>query len=167
MMTLDMPLSLLIQQLYDSPLATAIRESNNLFPVLQTFHIVGTILLAGAIAVVDLTLLRVLFRGTAPRTLTRSLLPITWLGFAVMLISGGLLFIAQSARVYTNVFMQLKLGMLAIALLNVALFHATTFRNASHWSDASNAPKSARAFAAVSLLSWTAVIVTGRFIAYF
>src|SRR5687768_2571908 len=99
-----MSLSVLIQHLYDSPIATAIRESNNLFPVLQTFHILGTILLAGAIAIVDLTLLRVLFRGTPPETLSRSLLPITWLGFAVMLISGGLLFVAQSARIYTNIF---------------------------------------------------------------
>lgn len=162
-----MSLSVLIQHLYDSPVATAIRESNNLFPVLQTFHIVGTILLAGAIAIVDLTLLRVLFRGTPPETLSRSLLPITWVGFGVMLISGGLLFVAQSARIYTNFFMQLKLGLLAIALLNVALFHATTFRNAARWSNASEAPASARAFAAVSLVSWAAVIVTGRFIAYF
>lgn len=162
-----MSLSVLIQHLYDSPIATAIRESNNLFPVLQTFHIVGTILLAGAIAIVDLTLLRVLFRGTAPETLSRSLLPITWLGFAVMLVSGGLLFVAQSARIYTNIFMQLKLGLLAIALLNVALFHATTYRNAARWSNASEAPASARTFAAISLASWTAVIVTGRFIAYF
>lgn len=162
-----MSLSVLIQHLYDSPVATAIRESNNLFPVLQTFHIVGTILLAGAIAIVDLTLLRVLFRDTAPSTVSRSLLPITWLGFAVMLISGGLLFVAQSARIYTNFFMQLKLALLAVALLNVALFHATTFRNAARWSSASDAPVSARAFAAVSLVSWTAVIVTGRFIAYF
>ncbi|WP_116809799.1 DUF6644 family protein [Steroidobacter cummioxidans] len=162
-----MSASAVIQHLYDSQIATSIRESNDLFPVLQTFHIVGTILLAGAIAIVDLTLLRVLFRGTAPETLTRSLLPITWLGFAVMLISGGLLFAAQSARIYTNFFMQLKLGLLAIALLNVALFHATTFRNAIRWNDASEAPASARVFAAVSLASWTAVIVTGRFIAYF
>ncbi|HEY0686116.1 MAG TPA: DUF6644 family protein [Steroidobacter sp.] len=162
-----MSLSVLIQTIYDSPLATAIRESETLFPVLQTFHIVGTILLAGAIAIVDLTLLRVLFRDTAPESISRSLLPITWLGFAVMLISGGLLFIAQLARVYTNMFMQLKLGLLAVALLNVALFHATTFRNATRWSNAAEAPASARAFAAISLASWTAVIVTGRFIAYF
>lgn len=75
--------STLIEHLYDSQLATAIRESNNLFPVLQTFHIVGTILLAGAIAIVDLTLLGALFRTVAPVTLTRSLLPLTWIGFAV------------------------------------------------------------------------------------
>ena len=63
--------------------------------------------------------------------------------------------------------MQLKLALLGIALLNVALFHATTFRSAAQWRQARQVPRSARAFAAVSLLSWTAVIVTGRFIAYF
>lgn len=157
----------LIQHIYDSQLATSIRESDNLFPVLQTFHIVGTILLAGTIGIVDLTLLGALFRTTPPETLTRSLLPLTWIGFGVMLLSGGLLFIAQSASIYTNIFMQLKLALLGIALLNVALFHATTFRSAAQWRQARQVPRSARSFAAVSLLSWTAVIVTGRFIAYF
>jgi len=157
----------IIQQLYDSQLATAIRESNTVFPLLQTFHIVGTILLAGTIAIVDFTLLGLLFKRTAPVALTRSLLPVTWLGFAVMVISGGLLFIAQSARIYGNVFLQIKLLLLLTALLNVALFHTTTFRNAPRWPAANAAPASAKAFAVVSLISWTAVIVTGRFIAYY
>lgn len=156
-----------IQYLYATALATAIRESATVFPVLQTFHIVGTILLAGTIAIVDFTLLGALFRTTAPHTLTRSLLPLTWLGFAVMLLSGTLLFIAQCARIYTNIFMQLKLGLLALALVNTALFHATTFRKAPTWRTPGDVPLSAKAFAALSLLSWAAVIVTGRFIAYF
>src|SRR3954447_18535340 len=88
----------LVQQLYDSPVATAIRESDNLFPILQTFHILGTIALAGASAIVDLRLLNVAFRREAPAAVAESLLPVTWVGFVIMALSGGLLFAAQSAK---------------------------------------------------------------------
>ncbi len=156
-----------IQSLYDSPLATAIRESDNLFPILQTFHIIGTIALAGTIAIVDLRLLNVLFRREAPAHVAQSLLPITWIGFAIMVVSGGLLFIAQSARIYENVFLRIKALLLVLALVNVAIFHATTFRRITEWGGATSPPASARLFAMLSLLSWTGIIVTGRFIAYF
>jgi hypothetical protein len=155
----------LVQQLYDSPLATAIRESDNLFPILQTFHILGTIALAGAIAIVDLRLLNLAFRREAPAAVAESLLPITWVGFAIMAVSGGLLFAAQSAKIYENAFLRAKLLLLALAIANVVLFHSTTFRHVRSWDG--DTPPSARVFALVSLLLWTAVIVTGRFIAYF
>jgi hypothetical protein len=156
-----------IQTLYDSSLATAIRESDNLFPILQTFHIIGTIALAGAIAIVDLRLLNVLFRREAPAQVAQSLLPITWIGFVIMVVSGGLLFIAQSARIYENVFLRIKALLLVLALVNVAIFHATTFRRIAEWGGVTPPPASARLFAMLSLLSWTGIIVTGRFIAYF
>lgn len=158
----------LVQRLYDSPLATAIRESENLFPILQTFHIVGTIALAGAIAIVDLRLLDVLLRREAPARVAESLLPITWVGFAIMGVSGGLLFVAQSARIYENTFLRIKAVLLVLALLNVALFHATTYRHIQSWGpDGVAPPVSARLFAGLSLVLWTGIIVTGRFIAYF
>lgn len=157
----------IIQRLYDSPLATAIRESDNLFPILQTFHILGTIALAGAIAIVDLRLLNVAFRREAPAALAQSLLPVTWVGFAIMFVSGGLLFVAQSAKIYENIFLRVKLLLLVLALANVALFHATTYRNIRAWGGVVAPPVSARSFAALSLALWTGVIVTGRFIAYF
>ena len=157
----------LIQQLYDSPISTAIRESDNLFPILQTFHIVGTIVLAGAVAIVDLRFLGLVLRREQPAAVARSLLPITWVGFGIMLISGGLLFAAQSARIFENVFLRAKAVLLVLALANVVLFHSTTYRHVRNWGGAVPTPRSARAFAGLSLVLWAAVIVTGRFIAYF
>jgi hypothetical protein len=156
-----------IQQLYDSPLATAIRESDNLFPILQTCHILGTIALAGAIAIVDLRVLNVVFRREPAAAVAQSLLPITWVGFLIMAVSGSLLFVAQSAKIYGNTFLRLKLLLLFLALANVALFHSTTYRHIHAWSGDTAPPVSARMFASLSLLLWAGVIVTGRFIAYF
>ena len=161
------PFAEAIQRLYDSPLSTAIRESDNLFPILQTLHILGTIALAGAIAIVDLRLLNVIFRREPPVVVAQSLLPITWVGFAVMAVSGGLLFAAQSARIFENVFLRVKLLLLILALANVALFHSTTYRAIRQWPGDVSSPLSARLFASISLVLWAGVIITGRFIAYF
>lgn len=156
-----------IQQIYDSPISTAIRESDNLFPILQTFHILGTIALAGAIAIVDLRLLNVIFKREAPAAVAESLLPVTWVGFVIMVLSGTLLFAAQSAKIYENNFLRAKLLLLVFAIGNVVLFHSTTYRNIRNWSGVSGPPLSARTFASLSLVLWAGVIVTGRFIAYF
>ncbi len=85
-----------------------------------------------------------------------------------MVVSGGLLFAAQSAKIYENVFLRAKLLLLVLALLNVALFHSTTYREHSllERHGARRRPRRV-AFALMSLLLWTGVIVTGRFIAYF
>ena len=155
-----------IHAVYEWPVATAVRESELAFPVIQTFHIIGIALMAGTIAIVDLRLLGVLFRRLAPVTVARPLLPVTWIGFAVMVASGGLLFIAQSEKIYGNVFLRIKLLLLVIAGLNVILFHSTTYRAIEAWG-LGTVPASARAAGLASLLLWAAVIVTGRLIAYY
>jgi hypothetical protein len=84
-----------------------------------------------------------------------------------MALSGGLLFAAQSAKIYGNVFLRVKALLLVLAIANVVLFHSTTYRNVRAWGGSVAPPASARAFALLSLMLWTGVIVTGRFIAYF
>lgn len=156
-----------VRAVYEWPLSVAIRESEWLFPVLQTFHILGLVLLVGVIAIVDLRLLRAILRDESPGFLARRLLPITHVGFAVTLASGVLLLAAQGAALYFNVFLRVKLLLLGAALLNILLFHATVFRSASVWDFTAPIPRAASAFAAISLAFWTGVVLTGRYIAYF
>ncbi len=155
-----------IHWVYEWPIATAVRESELAFPVIQTFHIIGIALMAGPIALVDLRLLGVVFRRLAPVTVARPLLPVTWVGFAVMVISGGLLFVAQSEKIYENLFLRIKFGLLIVAGINVLLFHSTTYKAIETWG-AGAIPRSARAAGLASLLLWAGVIVTGRLIAYY
>jgi hypothetical protein len=157
----------LIHGVYDSPLPTAIRESEIAFPVIQTFHILGILLMVGSIAVVDLRLLGVLLRQRPVIDVARPLLPFTWIGFGVMALSGGALFAAQAEKIYGNIFLQVKFALLIIAGINVVVFHSTTYRSIEDWGAAISPPSSARIAGALSLLLWSAVIVTGRFIAYY
>jgi hypothetical protein len=45
------------QWLNDTQLGTAIRESDVVFPLIETVHVLGIALLAGTVAIVDLRLL--------------------------------------------------------------------------------------------------------------
>lgn len=156
-----------VRAIHEWPLSAAVRESEWLFPILQTLHIFGLVLLLGVIAVFDLRLLGLLLPRQAPGPLARWLLPLGRWGFALVFASGTLLLMAQSASLYFNGFLRIKLLLLAAALVNVALFHAGTFRSVNEWGDGTPVPRSAAAFGGASLLLWIGVLVTGRYIAYF
>jgi len=157
-----------IQVIYDSPLPTSIRESEWTFPVIQTFHILGLLLFYGAIALVDLRIVGAVLKERPARDVADGLLPVAWAGFAVMAISGGLLFAAQAAKIYTNAFLLAKFGLILLAGLNLVVFHRFTGRAIATWGrEGGVTPVYARVSAGLSLLLWTGVIVTGRFIAYF
>jgi len=142
--------------------AQAMRTGTWLYPAVETVHIVGFVLLVGAVAMFDL---RVLGFGRAlpPDALARHLLP--WSAGSLLLVvpSGLLLFAAQAADMLRNPVFLLKMGLVAVAGLNALAFHLGTW-----WrSRGSGAPTpAARLNAALSLLLWVAVIACGRMLAY-
>jgi hypothetical protein len=147
---------------------TALRESEIVFPLVQTVHIVGLGLLAGTIAILDLRLLGLVLRDQPADRLARQLLPFTWSGFAIMAGSGSLLFAAQAEKVWSNVYLQIKLVLLLIAGLNMLAFHLTSYRRVSEWGTiGAEHPAAVKAAAAGSLLLWAGIITAGRFVAYF
>lgn len=150
----------------DSAIGTQIRESDNLFSVIETVHVLGIVVMAGTIAIADLRLLGVALKEAPASEVVDPLVRITWLGFAVMLASGALLFWAEAAKLYWNTAFRIKLALLALAAANAWIFHATTYRRVSRWDTAAATPAGARVAALCSLALWSAVIVCGRAIAY-
>src|SRR5579862_2708618 len=104
--------------LYDSYVGTTIRESANLFPVIETVHVLGITLLVGTVAVMDLRLLGVVLRGEKFSDVAGSILPLVWTGFVVMFASGFLLFWSEAAKSYGNAAFRIKLLLLLLAGLN-------------------------------------------------
>ncbi len=152
--------------LYGTPFGTAIRESTYAFPAIETVHTLGIMVLVGTIAVVDLRLLGLSFKDTPVSRLYRQIIPWTWGGFAVMFVSGLLLFASEAKTNYTNTPFRIKLLLLILVGLNPLLFHTTTFRKVQTWDLARTTPLRARLTAIISLCLWSGIIVTGRLIAY-
>jgi hypothetical protein len=98
--------------------------------------------------------------------MSTELLRITWGAFAVSAFTGSLMFITN-ARVYAhNTSFQVKMVLLALAGLNMAVFHLTAGRSVATWDKAPAAPQAGRISAAVSLALWLGIILAGRVIGF-
>jgi hypothetical protein len=137
------------------------------FPVIETVHVLAICLIAGTILTVDLRVGGLMFRDQPLSRFTRALLPYTWYGFALMVITGVPLFCAEAAKLYGNPAFRLKLVLLGMAALNALLFHRTVYRRLQEHYRHGTAPFTAQVFAAVSALLWSGIIVAGRLIAVF
>jgi hypothetical protein len=155
------------QWLYDLPWVVDLEESNNLFPIIESIHVLGIGLMAGTLVILDLRVMGATFRNEPVRRIAETLLPYTWMGFALMVASGIPLFAAESVKVIYNPAFRIKLLLLGIAGANALLFHRTVYRSVDQWGNDATAPLSARALAGTSALLWFGIIVSGRLIAVF
>ena len=144
----------------------ALLGSLNFWSLLEGTHLLSLMLFAGTIFIVDLRLLGVTFQRTPVSVVSDRILPLTVAGFVLVVLTGIALFYAKPLFYYHNVWFRAKLIFLAVAMLNVVLFHGRVRRNGGAWDSDAKPPRKVRAAAAVSLFSWLAVIVMGRFLAY-
>lgn len=146
--------------------AVALHESTYMFPIIETIHTLGIILLVGTIAVLDLRLLGLIMKHEPVSRLAQQVLPWTWFGFANMFITGFLLTAAEAATNYYNTAFRIKLVLLFLVGLNPLIFHLTIYRSVNTWDVANVTPLRARTAATCSLVLWAGIIVAGRMIAY-
>ena len=149
-----------------TPLAVSIAESSYYFPWLETTHVVGLALVLGTIAIVDLRLLGLASRSRPVRDVIAETLPFTWGGFALALTSGALMFISAATTYFGNVPFRIKLCLLALAGVNMVVFHVLTMRSLDGWNESDKTPTGARIAGASSMLLWIAIVFAGRWIAF-
>ncbi len=160
-----MDFSAFLRSLENSGLATSLRGSLYYFPFIESVHVMALALVFGSILVVDLRALGIASTNRSFTRLSTELLRITWGAFAVSALTGSLMFVTN-ARVYAhNTAFQVKMVLLALAGLNMALFHLTAGRSVSRW-DRATAPKAGRITAAASLVLWLGIILAGRVIGF-
>jgi hypothetical protein len=104
-----------IQWLNQTALATSIRESDFVFPLIETVHVLAITLLAGTVAAVDLRLLGVILKREKVSDVAGQVLPLTWAGFAVMMTTGLLLFASEAQKSYGNMAFRVKILLLILA----------------------------------------------------
>ena len=147
------------------PLAAAMRHSLWLYPIVEIIHILGFVVLAGSVAMLDLRLLGL--SKTIPVTaLARHILPWTLGALLLVLPSGLLMFIAHASDFISNPAFITKLTLLSLAACNALWFHVGPYQGVSTWQTKLSPPIAAKASAALSLLLWLGVICCGRLLAY-
>jgi hypothetical protein len=170
-----------MQWLAEQPASIALRESLYLWPLIESTHVLTLAVFVGTAAMLDLRLLGVSFAGVPASVFTSRILPWTRASFALMTVSGLLLFYATPVRNYQNLFFRIKVILLVAAGLNVWLFHSRIHQRVAAWDldtvppraarvaawDLDRVPpRAARIAAVVSLTAWAGVVVAGRMMAY-
>jgi hypothetical protein len=143
----------------------ALHESLYMYPLVESIHVLTLCLFVGLAVLLDLRLLGLAFAEMPVSDVAR-LLPWTMAGFAVMVVTGLLLFYAIPVRTYQSVFFRAKVLFLIAAGINVWIFHSSVYQRLSEWDRLRVTPRPARVAAVLSLVLWAAIIVAGRMIAY-
>jgi hypothetical protein len=155
-----------LQWLQDSSIATAIRECETAFPWIECVHVLALTVVIGSIAIVDLRLLGLASRDRGVAQTTAGVLPVTWTAFVFAVTSGGLMF-ASNATVYAhNVYFQFKMALIAVAGINMAVYHLFLNRGVDTWHTPALTPLRARVVGGLSLCLWIAIAAFGRWIGF-
>lgn len=149
-----------------TPWSVALLESLWVWPLVESTHVLSLGLFVGTAAVMDLRLLGKTLIDVPVSRITGRMLPWTRAGFLIMVVTGFLLFYSNPVRYYHNLFFRIKLVLLVVAGLNAWLFHIRIHRSVAEWDLDRVPPRAARKAAAISLLAWAGIVVTGRLIAY-
>ena len=146
-------------------LATWIQLTPYAYATLEGVHLVGVAFFFGAIVLLDLRLLGLmpeLLAGTAGRFLLRICIP----AFALLLLSGALLFVPSADRYAQSPVFFAKLAAIAAGGVNALAFHLAAWRRIDAADRGTRTPWTARATAVVSMLVWISVIALGRSMGY-
>jgi hypothetical protein len=147
--------------------AISVSQSAYGFSALDMFHIAAISVVFGMIAVLDLRLLGVAFRDLAVTDMSRQVLPWTWAAFAIAAITGALMFSGQAVKYSVNAAFLSKLALMGLAGANMLAFQFIIYRGVAKWDRDAAVPLAGKIAGAISLFCWIAVVVCGRFTAYY
>ncbi len=161
-----MTIHAILEALQGTDWATAIREDDTLFPIIESLHVLAITFVVGTISMVDLRLLGLTSPQRAVSRLTTEVLPWTWGGFLLAVITGSLMFSSSATKYFDNTPFRIKVVMLFLAGANMAVFHLVTHRSISQWDELPTTPVGAKVAGGLSLLFWVGVIAAGRWIGF-
>lgn len=139
------------QWIEQSPLGAGVRDSVWIFPVLESIHILGIVLLVFTAAMIDLRLVGAgLLRRRPVAEVYTHLQPWMWSAVALVIVTGIALFASEAySKCYESKAFYVKITLLGVAILTQAL------------------ARRAKPAAVLSLAAWAGVVFAGRGIAYF
>ena len=152
------------QQLQQTALAKWIGESGSLlgYPLLLFLHTLGLATIAGLNAGINLRIL-----GMAPAVTLAPMArfyPVMWAAFAMTVVSGLGLLVADAATKLAQPIFYVKLLFVGLAVVTMQLIKSRVLDDPQ--LDDRRLAGTARTLAFVSLLLWIAATISGRLIAY-
>lgn len=149
-----------------TPLSRWMQDQLWIVPTSQSIHIVAMAVIFGCAITIDLRLLGLSRTGRPISLLTRSLVPWIYGSLVVSLITGVIQTIIEPLRQFVTPAYWAKMLMIVLVFSLTVWFDRSVRRDPVRWDARPSRPRSAWAFALLSLLLWVGIIACGRFIAY-
>lgn len=158
----------MLDWLQNTPVSEWVATSDLGYPILLAIHSMGMAIVVGILVMLDLRVLG--FARGIPVSAFRTLMPLAWIGFAVNLVSGTLLFMSLATHMISNWPFLSKMASICVGgVVSWALWRNL---EAEGWATAGGATvapapsQTARTMAIVSMAVWLGAILFGRMIAY-
>jgi hypothetical protein len=152
--------------LQNSGIAQWVNTAGATYPIVESLHVIAIALVFGTILIVDLRLVGLASTSRPFTLVAHDLLKLTWIGFALAVMTGVLLFLPNASNLYVNVQFQVKMVLLLLAGINMFIFEMITARNVASWNVQLPPPTAARVAGTLSIALWLCVIVFGRLIGF-
>ena len=136
------------------------------FPIIETLHVIFLALVFGSIALVDLRLLGLVGRQHPFTKVYKELISWTWWAFLLAAISGGMLATGKIEDYVHSPQVFWKFFLMALAGLNMLLFHFGIYQRVRDWDAMAAPPTRARLAGVLSLSCWVGVVFFGRWIGF-
>ncbi len=154
------------QAIEASNFGVAIAESRYAFPIIEGIHLIALSISVGLIFLTDLRLLGVFLRHIPAVDVHKQLRPYVFGGFAIVFLSGGLLFWAEAATVMQSPPWPFKFLFILLAGLNAAYFEFVTVKRPQGRGTFALIPRGVKYAGVASIGLWTLAIICGRLVAY-
>ena len=146
--------------------SVGLHESFYMYNWVESTHVMTLMLSLGMLFVIDLRMLGLCLKNVPASKVAARLDTPMMIGFALMFVTGVLLYVGIPVRTTQSIWFRLKMILLVAAAINAWLFRRHMAASVNSWDLAPVPPTRTRVGAGLSLALWTGVIVCGRFIAY-
>lgn len=159
-----MTVSSTLEWIESTGLSTAIREGGLPYPIIGGLHLLSLALFGGMLLATDLRLLGWVMRRRPFSDVWYQFRPWKRVGFAIVVATGLLLTWAEPARLYRSPSFWIKMSLFALVGVHALVFRAKVYGDPEKLDAAIGSR--AKLAAALSLVLWAGLVVSGRLIAF-
>jgi hypothetical protein len=155
----------LVDWLHGTAYATTVRESQTIYPLLQSVHILGISMFAGAVAMVNLRLAGA--GQSIPLTdFARYAMRVGWFGLILILMTGMSMAVGFVDVFVVSGVMWAKLTLVAFAIANAVIIQRNGVVANAPWAHTPPDSGKVRKWAAVGIVILLAIVTLGKLLAY-
>lgn len=155
-----------LEWIESTDLSMAIREGALPYPIIGGLHLLGIALFGGMLLATDLRLLGWAMTTRPIADVVGQLRNWKRFGFVVVVASGLLLAWCEPIKLYRSHSFWIKMVLFALVGVHAWYFRDSVYGNPEAMDAAGTIPRQAKLAAALSLLLWIGMTVSGRLIAF-